>query len=67
MNDESDAMRGRQLMWVKSHNEIDGNENVDERAKTAASIGHLFPPRGATPARIRQFYPSHRWNKQITS
>ena len=48
----------KELMWVKGHSGVEGNERADKRAKDTVRRGQWrSEPSLATPAGIRQEYP----------
>jgi len=52
---------GWELRWVKGHSGVEGNERADRRAKEAVMKGIWHnEPNLATPAGIKQTYPSFR-------
>jgi len=52
--------RPRELMWVKGHDVVEGNEIADERAKREVRRGRrMHKPDIVTPAGIRQAYKLH--------
>ena len=54
------AERPRELMWVKGHDGVEGNEMADARAKREVRRGRrMHKPDIVTPAGIRQAYRLH--------
>jgi len=52
--------RLRRLMWVRRHQDVEGNEGGDIRAKQEAWMGErMHGPDIVTPAGIRQAFPLH--------
>ena len=60
------ATEEKEIIWVKAHSGIPGNEYADFKAREAACIGSLTHQRQTcTPAGIRQQFHTNRFSKQV--
>ena len=58
------AEERRELVWVKGHSGVEGNELADRKARETVVVGRLLlKPDIVAPAGIRQAFPLHTRTK----